>query len=213
MKLLPSDELRRGADSNGHLSPIVLKILDGALDAIVSRGARRLSMSDIIDASGVSRGTLYRYFSSKEEVLTGVSEFVCKNFEDGIRAAGKGISDPLERFRAVMLFYSRFTHERAPDRIFEVEPGFHLEFFRTHFVRHKRAVQDALDPVFDFLDATLCEELDRDVLVEMLVRTQLSTLLVPASGPWFDFWCKIPDRLEDLVRKFAVHGKLALERM
>jgi DNA-binding phage protein len=60
--------------SDVALSPSVIRILSGALDAIASRGARRLSMSDIIEASGVSRGTLYRYFSNKEEVLSAVAE-------------------------------------------------------------------------------------------------------------------------------------------
>ena len=63
-----------------ELSPSVIKILSGAIDVIANRGARRLSMSDIIDTSGVSRGTLYRYFSNKDEVLAAVSEFVCTGF-------------------------------------------------------------------------------------------------------------------------------------
>ena len=111
-----------------ELSPSVIKILSGAIDVIASRGARRLSMSDIIDTSGVSRGTLYRYFSNKDEVLAAVSEFVCAGFENGIREAGQGITDPIERFKAVMQFYARYTNENSPDRVFEVEPGFHLAF-------------------------------------------------------------------------------------
>ena len=57
-----------------ELSPSVIRILSGALDAIAARGVKRLSMSDIIDASGVSRGTLYRYFSNKDQVLSAVAE-------------------------------------------------------------------------------------------------------------------------------------------
>src|SRR3546814_3804946 len=85
MKLLsPSDLHEKGV--KGHHPGSVLKILDGALRAISEMGARRLSMRDISDASGVSRGPLYRYFSSREEVLAAVSEFVCVNFEDGVRS-------------------------------------------------------------------------------------------------------------------------------
>src|SRR3546814_8051875 len=81
MKLLsPSDLHEKGV--KGHHPGSVLKILDGALRAISEMGARRLSMRDISDASGVSRGTLYRYFSSREEVLAAVSEFVCVRSEE-----------------------------------------------------------------------------------------------------------------------------------
>ena len=202
MKLIAAEEIADVPTEVG-LSPSVIKILGGALDAIASRGVRRLSMSDIIDASGVSRGTLYRYFSNKDEVLAAVSEFVCTGFENGIREAGQGIADPIERFRAVMQFYARYTNENSPDRVFEVEPAFHLAFFRSRFGRYKVAVQDALDPVFDHLDGLIGEAIDRDAFVETLVRTQLSTLLVPASDEWLRLWNETPETIHKWALKFA----------
>ena len=202
MKLIAAEEIADVPTEVG-LSPSVIKILGGALDAIASRGVRRLSMSDIIDASGVSRGTLYRYFSNKDEVLAAVSEFVCTGFENGIREAGQGIADPIERFRAVMQFYARYTNENSPDRVFEVEPAFHLAFFRSRFGRYKVAVQDALDPVFDHLEALIGEAINRDAFVETLVRTQLSTLLVPASDEWLRLWNETPETIHKWALKFA----------
>ncbi len=186
-----------------ELSPSVIKILSGAIDVIASRGARRLSMSDIIDTSGVSRGTLYRYFSNKDEVLAAVSEFVCTGFENGIRDAGQGIVDPIERFKAVMQFYARYTNENSPDRVFEVEPGFHLAFFRSRFARYKIAVQDALDPVLDHLENLVGEPINRDAFVETLVRMQLSTLLVPASDEWLQIWNDTAGNVQKWALKIA----------
>ena len=184
-------------------SPSVIKILSGALDAIAERGVRRLSMSDIIEASGVSRGTLYRYFSNKDDVLAAVAEFVCTGFETGIRDAAEGIDDPIERFRQVMIFYARYTNENSPDRVFEVEPGFHLAFFRSRFGRYKAAVADALGPVFDFIETKLGEKIDSDAFVATLVRLQLSTLLVPADENWARLWNESAENLEKWVLKFA----------
>lgn len=206
MKLMVADDY---ADSGTDvaLSPSVIKILSGALDAIASRGVRRLSMSDIIDASGVSRGTLYRYFSNKDEVLAAVSEYVCTGFETGIHEAGQGIADPIERFKAVMQFYARYTHENSPDRVFEVEPAFHLAFFRSRFGRYKVAVQDALDPVFDHLETLMDETINRDAFVEVLVRTQLSTLLVPASDEWMQLWNDTAENVQRWALKVSVQIK------
>ncbi len=184
-------------------SPSVMKILSGALDAIAAKGASRLSMSDIVGASGVSRGTLYRYFSNKEEVLAAVAEFVCVGFEAGIMEAADGVDDPLERFRSVMIFYSRYTNEHSPDRIFEVEPRFHLEFFRSRFGRYKAAVSAALDPVFGHFEALLGAPIDRDAFIEALVRLQLSTLLVPADANWTRTWNESPRNIEQWVLRFA----------
>ena len=202
MKLVAAEEIADTA-SEVELSPSVIKILGGALDAIASRGVRRLSMSDIIDASGVSRGTLYRYFSSKDEVLAAVSEYVCVGFENGIRDAGRDVADPIDRFRAVMRFYARYTQDNTPDRVFQVEPAFHLAFFRSRFARYKLAVREVLDPVFDHLDGLIGDPINRDAFVETLVRTQLSTLLVPASDDWIALWNSTPEIIEKWALKIA----------
>jgi AcrR family transcriptional regulator len=212
MKMLSSSDMQTSGVKADHPSS-VLKILDGALRAIGDMGARRLSMSDISEASGVSRGTLYRYFASKEDVLAAVSEFVCVSFEDGIRVVGQDIVDPIERFRAVMRFFARFTTERSPERIFEIEPAFHLDFFRGHFDRHKAAVRDALEPVLDHFDMLTKSPINRDGFVETLVRLQLSTLIVPASETWMALWDATPETLEEWALKIAGQPAQTKERM
>ena len=203
MKLMPHNDWSEivATDQSGS----VQKIMDGTLRAINSIGARRLSMSDISESSGVSRGTLYRYFASKEDVLAAVSEYICSSFEKGIVEAGQGITDPIERFRAVMRFYGRFTIERSPDGIFEVEPAFHLNFLRSHFSRHKAAVQQALDPVLDHFETLTASRLDRDIFCDTLVRLQLSTLIIPATPQWLDVWNGAPDRLCEWALQIAGH--------
>lgn len=211
MKLLTHSELDTLASTDHGQS--VLKILEGTLEAIGDVGARRLSMSDICTVSGVSRGTLYRYFKTKEEVLAAASEYVCSNFERGIVEAGRAISDPIERFRAIMRFYARFTVERSPVRIFEVEPAFHLNFFRSHFARHKAAVRTALNPVLDYFETVWGHSVNRDVFVDSLVRLQLSTLIVPATEEWIDRWNDTPDALQAWVLKLIGRSAEPKERM
>ena len=47
----------------------VQKILAGTMKALSRQGASKLSVSDICEASHIARGTFYRYFDSKDEVL------------------------------------------------------------------------------------------------------------------------------------------------
>lgn len=203
MKLMPHADCSEIAATDPSGS--VQKIMDGTLRAIGSIGARRLSMSDISESSGVSRGTLYRYFASKEDVLAAVSEYICSSFEKGIIEAGKDIADPIERFRAVMRFYGRFTIERSPEGIFEVEPAFHLNFLRSHFSRHKAAVQCALDPVLDYFEEMTGNRLDRDIFCDTMVRLQLSTLIIPATSDWLAIWNSAPDLLCEWALQIAGH--------
>ena len=60
MKLMPHTDWSEivATDQSGS----VKKIMDGTLRAINSIGARRLSMSDISESSGVSRGTALPLF-------------------------------------------------------------------------------------------------------------------------------------------------------
>lgn len=211
MRLVPATASNRPIASDRSAS--VQKILDGALRAVATVGARRLSMSDISDASGVSRGTLYRYFASKDDVLAAVSEYICRSFEDGIAEAASSAEDPIERFRAVMRFYARFTIERAPERIFEVEPIFHLEFLRSHFGRHTAAVAEALGPSLDYIEAVIGVPIDHETFAGTLVRLQLSTLIVPASPTWVEQWNRTPDTLLAWLRELASIADKPKERI
>ena len=51
------------------------RILDGAMAAIARHGLAKLGMSDVSVSAGVSRGTLYRYFPSREELLRDLAVF------------------------------------------------------------------------------------------------------------------------------------------
>lgn len=181
----------------------VTKILEGALTMVGNRGARRLSMQDISDAGGVSRGTLYRYFSTKQDVLSAAAEFVCASFEAGIVEAAATRTDPIDKLRAVLGFFAAFTRERSPERILEVEPGFHLDFFRSHFARHKAAVCAALSNTFDHVEARLGRRIARETVSETLVRLQLSTLIVPACDEWTKVWNGAPELLEKWIVETA----------
>jgi hypothetical protein len=64
-------------------------------------------------------------------------------------------------------------------------------------------VRDALDGVFDHLDGLVGEPINRDAFVETLVRTQLSTLLVPASDEWMQVWNDTAENVQKWTLKVA----------
>lgn len=48
------------------------ELLDGAIEAIASRGLGRLTVDDVARAAGVSRQTVYRYFGSRDGLIDAV---------------------------------------------------------------------------------------------------------------------------------------------
>jgi AcrR family transcriptional regulator len=175
-------------DGVESLPASALKILEGTLRVLGGRGLSDLSIESICKVSRVSRATLYRYFSTKDDLLEAVGEFICRGFEDGITAEAARHDDPTARFAAVMCFLARYTAERGLIRIFEADPSFHLVFFRSHFARQETAVRAALDPVFDMLEARDGLAVDRSASAQRLIRLQMSRLLIPFDDGWSAAW-------------------------
>src|SRR5580692_7340979 len=72
------------------------RILTAGLALIGRRGVRRLGMREIAETAGVSRGTLYRYFPSKDEVLAAAAGFDGQRFTDGLDEVLASVQDPAQ---------------------------------------------------------------------------------------------------------------------
>ncbi len=50
------------------------QILDAAADVFTQKGLQKSRMDDIVEKSGLSKGTLYWYFDSKDDIIIGIFE-------------------------------------------------------------------------------------------------------------------------------------------
>ena len=60
--------------SQEHRDARRLQILDAARELFADRGFARTSMNDIVEASGLSIGAIYRYFKGKDDIVVAVCE-------------------------------------------------------------------------------------------------------------------------------------------
>jgi AcrR family transcriptional regulator len=60
--------------TQAHLDARRQQIIDAARARFASHGFARTSMADLVDASGLSTGAIYRYFSSKDDIVTAICE-------------------------------------------------------------------------------------------------------------------------------------------
>jgi AcrR family transcriptional regulator len=65
-------------------------LIETAGQLFASRGYDRTSVDAIIRQAGVSKGAFYHHFSSKEELLDAVTDFIV---EDALQQIGKAVSD------------------------------------------------------------------------------------------------------------------------
>lgn len=60
--------------SQAHLDARRQQIVDAARARFASHGFAHTSMADLVTASGLSIGAIYRYFASKDEIVTAICE-------------------------------------------------------------------------------------------------------------------------------------------
>ena len=170
------DEVDERADKSAE------KILSGTMKALSRQGARKLSVSDICEASGVARGTFYRYFTSKDDVLA----TLVHHYQDGVAEAFvKAIEinpDPKVRVQVVLDTITDYRLAGADlVRMLDVAPEFTLGFIRETFPNVVGAVTVALGPAIEESPVVVSGALTQHQLADLLMRSVISTLLFPGG--------------------------------
>lgn len=72
--------------SQAHLDARRQQIIDAARNHFASHGFARTSMSQLVKASGLSNGAIYRYFSSKDEIVKAICAETSQSFPTELTA-------------------------------------------------------------------------------------------------------------------------------
>jgi AcrR family transcriptional regulator len=84
------------------------RIIETSITHFLAKGFAGTSVTDLADAVGIAKGTVYCHFRSKDEILDSILDKFSVEFLDGlIKEVDKGQGNFLEKFR---LFY-RYTTE------------------------------------------------------------------------------------------------------
>lgn len=161
----------------------VARILDGALRALARRGRHKLSMSDVVELSGISRGTLYRYFRNKEEILDAIAAHI----RDGLlKQLSSAVEDRPEldvRVQVVteaLVGFSR-THPEAI-QVIALEPEFNVNAVRNLFPEFAILLEELLTPALELTPAVRSNALTPGELSELILRVAGSTFFIPSEN-------------------------------
>ena len=89
----------------------VKRILDTAMKIVTERGFGALSMNKLADACDYTPGALYRYFASKDMLLSALVERVLEEIRGRFDAGLAADLEPLARVLSMVLLYRRFARE------------------------------------------------------------------------------------------------------
>lgn len=103
-------------DRGGEMTATETKrneIIEAALKVCAEHGFERAKIKDIARAAGIGKGTVYEYFTSKEELFAEMLRFSIVRLREGMEralASGAGIREKL-------LAYARFHHQFLSDQL------------------------------------------------------------------------------------------------
>lgn len=158
------------------------RILEGTLESIGRHGLRKLGVVDVAAVAGVSRGTVYRYFPSKEQLLSALFEHERHRFERGANEALEHIVPGQDRFAAHIEFILEYlrSHPALPGLI-ETEPRYVLSFLDDHHETFRRATKAMLEPIFSGSSVVRSGAVSLDVISDLVFRVLLSFFLSPPA--------------------------------
>ena len=146
------------------------RILDATLEVLARSGARRLSLSDVAATAGVSRPTLYHWFSSKEALLEAFGHYEQQRYDAGIAQAVAGLEGDA-RLEAVLRFIVEFQHTYSLRRIVDVEPEHVVhQMTRVMPIMRERLLEHFPGP-------------DGRIVASVVTRISLSHALIPDDDP------------------------------
>jgi TetR/AcrR family transcriptional regulator, repressor for uid operon len=98
------------------------RILAATAEVLGRKGMTKLSLTEVALQAGVSRPTLYRWFASKEELISTFAAWERQTYERGVADAIAGLTGR-ERLDAALRFIVEYQHSYPGLRMVDVEPA------------------------------------------------------------------------------------------
>jgi AcrR family transcriptional regulator len=182
------------------------QILHGAAQAIARHGISKLGMGDVSSSAAVSRGTLYRYFSNRDELLEHLVAREGRHFQEQMLQALAEAPGGAATVQLALQYAARFAVEHPVlRRIVETDPAFVLTAIRERFRDIRAVIHGPLAPLLAQTEPVRRGAAQTEQLVDWMTRIMISFFLFPDPDP---------DRMaHDLTAVFsALTGKPAGKR-
>jgi AcrR family transcriptional regulator len=159
-------------------------ILDAAVVEFEQHGFRRVALEDVARRAGVSRTTIYRRFSNKDELVAAVIErenvALFADIANELKQAGPQSNYYVEAFTLAIV---KFRRHRVLDRMIRDEPGLVLERAEQYYGAAILRMAEALRVIFPPGFAERIGEQTVNELADTILRYAAMVLLLPSAQP------------------------------
>jgi len=164
--------------------PTTEAILDAAVVEFEQHGFRRVALDDVARRARVSRTTIYRRFSNKDDLVAAVIEREnVRLFADIAVELKNGGPQSNYYVEAFTLSILKFRRHRVLDRMITDDPALVLELGRQHYAAAIERMAEALRIIFP---TGLAERIGEQAVTELadtILRYAAMVLLLPSAQP------------------------------
>ncbi len=140
------------------------KIIDAAIKIFARNGYFNSRVSEIAKEAGVADGTIYIYFSSKEELLSAIFDEALQVFVEESKNTLKEIDDPIEKLKKIVcLHLKHLGSNRDLAMVFQIE-------FRHNIVFMERLTKTRLADYFKIIEGVILEGQQKGLFKELNPR-------------------------------------------
>ncbi len=164
--------------------PATEAILDAAVAEFEQHGFRRVALDDVARRAGVSRTTIYRRFTGRDELVAAVIDrenaVLFADIADELKSIAPRSNYYVEAFTLSIV---RFRQHRVLNRMIADEPGLALELGRKHYGAAIDRMAAALRVIFPAGFAERIGAATVDELADTILRYAVMALLLPSRRP------------------------------
>jgi AcrR family transcriptional regulator len=154
-------------------------ILAATKRAIAAKGPGKLTLSEVAAAAGVSRPTLYRWFPTKDDLFTALTEYERTQFDEGLQGVIDAHRTPARRLDAALRYLLTYLDDSMGSDPIGVDPEFALRSLNDSLSAQVATLVRLLGPALDEVPAVRSRTMTRTQGAEMFLRVAYSHYLVP----------------------------------
>jgi AcrR family transcriptional regulator len=164
--------------------PTTEAVLDAAVVEFEQHGFHRVALDDVARRARVSRTTIYRRFSNKDDLIAAVIERENSRLFADIAAELKQAGPQSNYYvEAFTLSIMKFRRHRVLDRMLTDDPGLVLQLASSHHGAAIQRMAEALRVIFPDGFAERIGEQAVDELADTILRYAAMVLLLPSARP------------------------------
>ncbi|MBS0261206.1 MAG: TetR/AcrR family transcriptional regulator [Planctomycetes bacterium] len=190
------------------------EILDAAAEVFAKHGFAVTDVQEIADKIGVGKGTIYRYFPSKEELFLAAVDHGMRQLKETVDAAVGTVEQPLERIgegvRAYLTFFDE--HPGIVELLIHERAHFRDRMRPTYFVHREANMAPWEDLFHELIRAGIVRDLPVEqitgVISDLLYGTMFTNYF---AGRKKSLASQCEDALDILFRGLLTESKRGLD--